>query len=96
MFNGDIARYAVSMTWRFLIIAGVVTALLMSLLPHGNMQELGSDNSNAIMFLMPLSQILSVYLSIYFSLLWMRHSNFKSKLKNKDNILPPLDKGPTE
>ena len=76
MFDGDIARYSFSMTWRFLLVTAFMTALLLPLAPINMTPEELSENIAALL-MGPLLQVVTIYSSLYLTLIWLRNSNSK-------------------
>ena len=77
MFDGDIARYSFSMTWRFVLVTAFMTALLLPLAPINMTAEELSGNTVALL-MGPLLQVLTIYSSLYLTLIWLRYSNSKN------------------
>ena len=77
MFDGDIARYSFSMTWRFLLVTAFVTVLLLPLAPINMTPEELSENMVALL-MGPVLQVLTIYSSLYLTLIWLRFSNAKN------------------
>ena len=77
MFDGDIARYSFSMTWRFILVTAFMTALLLPLTPINMTAEELSDNTIALL-MGPLLQVVTIYSSLYLTLIWLRYSNSKN------------------
>lgn len=76
MLNGNIARFSLSMTWRFLLITALMTVLILPLVPVGGSPEEALETT-PLLFLLPLLQVFTVYASLYLTLIWLRYSNMK-------------------
>ena len=76
MLNEQIAKYALSMSWRFLISGSLVMLVISQFIPLGVTQEQMMENP-ALGIIFPIAQIVWIYLTMYLSLLWMSYSSKK-------------------
>ena len=79
MFDEKIAKYAVSMSWRFLV-AGIPVMFLVGLLVPVDMLRADSEANSAALIIIPLLQIFGTYCTMYLTLLWMSRSSKDSNL----------------
>ena len=78
MIDKRIAKYALSMAWRFMITGVVVMFVLLMFIPFNMSQEEIFNNPSASL-LLPVIEVIRIYVTIYLTLLWMSYSSKKDE-----------------
>ena len=76
MLDGNIARYSFSLTWRFLLVMALLQVLFLPILAFDLSPE-EIENNLSLAMLLPVIQVLSIYGSLYLTLVWLKFSNSK-------------------
>jgi hypothetical protein len=84
MFDSKVAKYAASISWRFVVSGFFVMLVLVQFVPVGLSPEQLKETP-LFMLTIPLAQIIWVYSSMYLALLWVSFTPEKSS-KSVENL----------